>query len=100
MCQGKEGGNPMPQAVRYFLVKKRHLDQAPEQERFPRKSSKTVTGQYLDGLASRIQIYSFSFLTFVSMQFLMVPFLQRCSSSAMEKPTKRLKEFIFQVYLT
>lgn len=27
----KEGGNPVPQAVRYFMVKKRPLDQAPEQ---------------------------------------------------------------------
>lgn len=69
-------------------------------KQLPCKSSNPVTGQYLDGLASRIQMYSLPFLTLLSTQFLMVPVCPRCSSSTTEKPTKRLKELIFQVYLT
>lgn len=71
-----------------------------QSKQFTCKSSKPVTGQYLDGLASRIQMNSLPFLTLLSAQLLMVPVLPRCFSSTMEKPTKRLKEFIFQVYLT
>lgn len=66
-----------------------------QSKQFLCKSSKAVSGRYLDGLASRIQMYSLPFLTLMCTQFLMVPVLPSCSSSTMEKPTKRLKELTF-----
>lgn len=59
------------------------------------KASKAVSGQYLDGLASRIQMYSLPFMTLMCTQLLMVHVLPRRSSTTMEKPTKKLAEFIF-----